>query len=202
MSDVAAMTMAEFVAWVQRHLRAAGIDTVLSGGSCVTVWSANAYRSDDIDLIPDGFGQRARIREVMLGLGFSERNRYFVHADAALWVEFPAGPLAVGEERPQHIAERRTRTGTMRLLSATDCVKDRLAWWFHHQDRQCLNRPSPWPGRPVSTATSWRVGRRGSTARRSSRPLPGGWCAGGARGRSAEDGLRPAWRAGAPVGLR
>jgi hypothetical protein len=128
------------VAWVQAHLREAGIDTVLSGGSCVTYWSANAYRSDDIDLIPDGFGQRARIREVMLGLGFSEQNRYFVHARTALWVEFPAGPLAVGEERPRDIAERPTRTGMIRLLSATDCVKDRLAWWFHHQDRQCLEQ--------------------------------------------------------------
>ena len=28
----------------------------------------------------------------------------------------------------------------MRLLSPTDCVKDRLTWWFHAKDRQCLEQ--------------------------------------------------------------
>lgn len=113
---------------------------MLVDGSCVSVWSDNAYRSDDIDLIAEGIGQRARIRLAMLELGFTEKNRYFVHADTAFWIEFPAGPLAVGEERPRHIAEQTLKTGVLRLLSATDCVKDRLTWWYHQQDRQCLEQ--------------------------------------------------------------
>ncbi len=36
------MTQAEFTAYVQSALHAVGIDTVLSGGSCVSVWSDNA----------------------------------------------------------------------------------------------------------------------------------------------------------------
>ncbi len=140
MNEIAKMTMAELAAWVQTHLRAAGIDTVLSGGSCVTYWSANAYQSDDIDLISDGFTQRPRIRAVMLGLGFTERSRYFVYADTRWWIEFPSGPLAVGEERPRRIEDESTKTGILRLLSPTDCVKDRLCWWFHNQDKQCLEQ--------------------------------------------------------------
>ncbi len=32
------------------------------------------------------------------------------------------------------------RTGTLRLLSPTDCVKDRLTWWIHGRDRQSLEQ--------------------------------------------------------------
>jgi hypothetical protein len=138
--SIARMSMAELVGHVQSHLHAAGIQTALSGGSCVTYWSENAYQSDGIDLIPEGIGQRALIRATMLGLGFSEHNRYFTHPDTKLFVEFPAGPLAVGEERPRQIDEIVTATGIMRLLSPTDCVKDRLTWWFHNGDRQCLEQ--------------------------------------------------------------
>jgi hypothetical protein len=134
------MSLAELVAHVQSHLVAAGITTTMSGGSCVTIWSDNAYHSDDIDLIPEGIGQRTRIRAIMLGLGFSEHSRYFTHPETKLFVEFPAGPLSVGEEKPREIAEVITATGTMRLLSPTDCVKDRLTWWFHNDDRQCLEQ--------------------------------------------------------------
>ncbi len=101
MIPIAQMSLTELVAHVQSHLERAGIRTVLSGGSCVTIWSANAYRSDDIDLIPEGIAQRTRIRAEMLALGFTEERRYFTHAETPLFVEFPAGPLSVGEERPR-----------------------------------------------------------------------------------------------------
>ncbi len=134
------MTAAELAAYVQTHLRAAHVETVLSGGTCVSIWSANAYRSDDIDLIPEGFTDRPRIRATMQDLGFAERNRYFVREDTALWVEFPSGPLVVGEERPQRIDMLETNAGILRLLSPTDCVKDRLTWWLHGNDAQCLEQ--------------------------------------------------------------
>ena len=31
-------------------------------------------------------------------------------------------------------------TGTLKLLSPTDCVKDRLAAFYHWNDRQCLQQ--------------------------------------------------------------
>ena len=67
------------------------------------MWSENAYLSDDIDLIPLGINSRRKIRKVMFDLGFFEKNRYFVHPDHVLWVEFPAGPLGVGEEPPRKL---------------------------------------------------------------------------------------------------
>ncbi len=137
-STVADMTLAELTAWIQTALREAGVETVLSGGSCVTVWSNNAYQSDDIDLIADALPRRSRIIKVMLALGFTEKNRYFTHPDTRWWIEFPPGPLGVGEERPRFIDDVETAHGVLRLLSPTDCIKDRLTWFIHDQDRQCL----------------------------------------------------------------
>ena len=134
------MSLTELVAHVQSHLEVKGIRTALSGGSCVTIWSDNAYRSDDIDLISDGIGERKKIVSVMQELGFSEDRRYFTHPSTPLFIEFPAGPLSVGEERPREITNLKTATGIVRLLSPTDCVKDRLTWWFHSGDRQCLEQ--------------------------------------------------------------
>ena len=38
------------------------------------------------------------------------------------------------------VEELQLETGTLRLLSPTDCVKDRLAAFNHWNDRQCLQQ--------------------------------------------------------------
>lgn len=48
--------------------------------------------------------------------------------------------LAVGNEPVRSITERVTATGVLRLLSPSDCVKDRLAAYFHWNDRQALQQ--------------------------------------------------------------
>ncbi len=55
-------------------------------------------------------------------------------------MEFPSGPLAVGSESVKEVVELDFPTGKLRLLSPTDCVKDRLATYYHWQDRQFLEQ--------------------------------------------------------------
>lgn len=43
------MTIGEFGAFVSSHLRASGIDIVLTGGSCVTLYSSNDVDLDEIE---------------------------------------------------------------------------------------------------------------------------------------------------------
>jgi len=76
-------------------------------------------------------------------IGFRSRgksSRYFEHDNCELVLEFPVGPLQVGDE---HIPEKnvdslKTNAGTLRLLRPTDCVKDRLAGYYHWGDEQNL----------------------------------------------------------------
>jgi len=74
----------------------------------------------------------------MKELGFREEGRYFTHQETELFIEFPAGPLAIGEEVISNIIEKEVPTGKLRLISPTDCVKDRLAAYYHWGDQQCL----------------------------------------------------------------
>jgi hypothetical protein len=53
-------------------------------------------------------------------------------------VEFPPGPLAIGEEPVKQIVEKKLSTGILKVISPTDCVKDRLAAYYHWGDRQSL----------------------------------------------------------------
>jgi hypothetical protein len=106
----------------------------------VTIYSKNKYVSMDIDLVNNLFASRREIREAMRGLGFEESGRHFVHPDTDLFVEFPAGPLSVGEEPVKEVREIRLDTGILKIISPTDCVKDRLAAYYHWNDGQSLEQ--------------------------------------------------------------
>ncbi|MBC8335955.1 MAG: hypothetical protein ISR59_00050 [Anaerolineales bacterium] len=138
MKKINKMNEAELSAFVQAHLEKEGIDVVLSGGSVVTIYSNNKYVSKDLDLVNRYAINHKKIRSVMIKLGFQEQGRYFTHLDTELFIEFPAGPLAIGEEVISDIVEREVETGTLRIISPTDCVKDRLAAYYHWNDHQCL----------------------------------------------------------------
>jgi hypothetical protein len=140
MKPIAEMTLAEFGAFVASHLQARGIEVVLTGGGCVAIYSENRYTSFDLDFVGGRGAERRRIQAALRELGFTEKARYFSHPDTHYLVEFPSGPLAVGDEPVKEIVEREFSTGKLRLLSATDCVKDRLAGYFHWRDLQCLEQ--------------------------------------------------------------
>lgn len=140
MKPVATMTRLEFAAYVGAELRKHDISVVLSGGSCVSIYSQEKYVSMDLDFVNQSFAKRARIKAVMESLGFNEENRYFKHPGSKFLVEFPPGPLGVGDEPVKQIDEITTDTGTVRIISPTDCVKDRLSWFYHSKDTQCLEQ--------------------------------------------------------------
>ena len=140
MKTIKEMSTPELIAFVQSSLHDKGIDVVLSGGACVTIYSENRYVSLDIDLVNSHFASRREIREAMQELGFEEQGRHFIHPDTDLFVEFPPGPLSVGEEPVMEVREIRLDTGLLRLISPTDCVKDRLAAYYHWNDAQSLEQ--------------------------------------------------------------
>src|SRR5687767_9471916 len=138
MKQVKNMSQAELAAKIQDSLQEEGINVVLSGGSAAAFYSSNKYVSKDLDLINTNFARRREIRSVMERLGFREQGRYFIHSDTEYYVEFPDGPLSVGEEPVKEINEFELSTGTLRVISVTDCVKDRLCAYYFWNDQQGL----------------------------------------------------------------
>lgn len=138
MKPVSKMTQGELGALIQSQLRKKGIEVILAGGAAVALYSNDKYVSKDLDLINIYGVNRRKIREVMLEMGFHEEGRYFRHSDSPFFVEFPPGPLTIGEEPVKEIIEKKFSTGTLKVISPTDCVKDRLAAYYDWGDRQSL----------------------------------------------------------------
>jgi hypothetical protein len=129
----------ELAALVCATLERHGVQVVLSGGAAAAIYAPNPYESMDLDFIPTGLSRRVDAAMRELGFG-KERGRHWTHPDTAFWVEFPPGPVQVGDEVVHEFAERRTSLGTLRILTPTDCVMDRLAWYYHANDEQGLEQ--------------------------------------------------------------
>ena len=138
MKRIKNMSQSELAAYIQDALQAEGINVVLSGGSAVSFYSSNKYVSEDLDLINTSFAKRSKIKSVMEKLNFNEQGRYFMNPETEFFVEFPDGPLSVGDEPVKEISEVELATGTLRVVSPTDCVKDRLCAFYFWNDQQGL----------------------------------------------------------------
>lgn len=131
-------TIAELAAIVCEALKQAGIDAFLSGGAVVSIYTENKYESYDLDFVTHA--DRRRIKDVMTTLGFTqEESRLFTHSQTK-YMEFPGAALAVGSQPIRKFSEIILPQGKLRLLTPTDCVKDRLAAYYHWNDRQGLNQ--------------------------------------------------------------
>lgn len=138
MKQIRNMSQVELAAYVQDRLLEEGIVVVLSGGTAASFYSNNKYISKDLDLINTNFAKRSKIKSALEKIGFSEQGRYFINPATPFFIEFPDGPLSVGEEPVKVIDEFELATGTLRVISATDCVKDRLCAYYFWNDQQGL----------------------------------------------------------------
>ncbi len=130
----------ELCAFVSNYLSGEGMPVVLVGGACVSIYSDNEYQTRDLDFIQKYSVKRKGLAKSLSKIGFTERNRYFEHPDTDYFIEFPTGPIAIGDEPVHHFVELDTPLGPLVLLSATDCCKDRLSAFYHWRDEQSLQQ--------------------------------------------------------------
>ena len=135
MKTIREMTQVEVGAFVQSHLREKGVHVVLFGGTSVAFYTNGRYVSQDLDLVNIYAANRRTIHKAMQAIGFIEKGPYFRHPDSQFLVEFPPGPLTIREEPVRQVDEIELATRTLRIVSPTDCVKDRLAAYYHWCDQ-------------------------------------------------------------------
>lgn len=132
-------TRKQLAAIIVDKLRQHKIDAVLVGGSVVSIYTKNKYESDDLDFICPA--DHKKIEAAMLELNFHKRGKDFVHEQTSFTVEFPAGPIGIGDDQPVEPEGKIKVDGiTITLLSPTQSIMDRLAWFFYSNDRQCLDQ--------------------------------------------------------------
>lgn len=145
MTAIGELSRENLAALISGKLLEHGIDVVLTGGSCVSIYSSERYVSFDLDFVDISLKSNRKIGAALKELGFQQasvNSRHFAHPDAKLTVEFPSAPLMIGDEhiKPADLAEIETDCGKLRMLTPTDCVKDRLANFYYFKDRQCLEQ--------------------------------------------------------------
>jgi len=79
MIDIKNMSMPELASYICTKLEEKNIEVVLSGGSCVEIYSRGDYTSYDIDLINRYNDTFFKIKAVMEELGFKEEGKYFIY---------------------------------------------------------------------------------------------------------------------------
>ena len=110
-----------------------------SGGAVVTIYSKRLFQSYDLDFIT--LSDRKKIEQAMEELGFTkDKGRYYKHPYTKFFIEFPPGPLAIGEEIIKSFATHKTPLGTLFLLTPTQCVMDRLCAFYFWNDYQSLEQ--------------------------------------------------------------
>ncbi|MEO6094658.1 MAG: hypothetical protein ABIW76_02915 [Fibrobacteria bacterium] len=138
------MGLQELAQYTYQGLKREGIEVTLSGGACVSIYTDNAFQSGDLDFIRQGTDSIERVSTAMTAMGFKNHGRHFTHPDSELFVEFPRPPLTVGEETPKSVLEYpiTSRLGRIkvRMLSPTDCIKDRLCGFYYWNDLQSLDQ--------------------------------------------------------------
>jgi hypothetical protein len=137
MKPINKMNQAELAAFVDQHLSDSGLHVVLSGGAAVRIYSNGEYVSSDIDLVNARFASRDRIEKSMMELGFIPKGQHFEHPETEHIIEFPPGPLQFGDGKVKIVDKMKFDTGILRIISPTDCIKDRLAHYYYWGDRQC-----------------------------------------------------------------
>ena len=133
------ISIKELAAIIARKLNEKGIDAILVGGACVSIYTKNKYFSIDLDFVSS-----ASIKEIspaLAELGFTRKSsRHFEREGCPFFIEFVSPPAAIGNEPVKVKATLRTKMGDIILLTATDSVKDRLAAYYHWNDPQALEQ--------------------------------------------------------------
>lgn len=117
-------TLEDLAFIVSDSLKKAGLSAVLSGGGVVVIYTGNRYQSQDLDFVTST--SLRELEGVMAGLGFHREGRNFRHPSTVFTVEFPPGPVSLGSVLATDRHELQKEGKTLRLLSPTECVMDRL----------------------------------------------------------------------------
>lgn len=138
--DLSVCTVEELWRFVAAHLESRDIGVVLVGGAVVSVYSEGAYVSGDLDFVRAAlFAQN--VEGAMAEIGFAREGRHFRHPDCPhLFVDFVSGPLGIGEDTRIEPAEASEGDVTIKILSPTDSVRDRLAGFIHFGSRDYMDQ--------------------------------------------------------------
>lgn len=117
-----------------------GVTAVLTGGGAATLYAPEAIQSFDLDFVLEVYSDKNSPGKALEELGFRREGHDYRHRTSRFQLEFPVGPLAIGDERIERWTTLREGSGLLHVITATDSCRDRLAAFFHFHDRSALDQ--------------------------------------------------------------
>lgn len=102
------------------------------GGAQRPTYAPDAYQSGDLDFVITLQGTDGEA--ALNSLGFVRKGDFYRHPHSHFLLEFPRGPLAVGEDLIATWSTVRRRKQVLHVLSPTDSCRDRLASFLFWND--------------------------------------------------------------------
>ena len=140
MKNLSALSHRELAAFICGHLRGRGVETVLTGGACVTIYTRNRYESMDLDFVNVAGAPAKLIDQALAEIGFLPEGRIYVNNEARYSVDILSPPLSIGDEKISETHVIKVGKMELRLLTPTDSVRDRLAAYYFWNDLQALEQ--------------------------------------------------------------
>lgn len=101
------------------------------------MYAPAVYQSRDADFIIAVHGSGGA--DILAQLGYTrDGSGTYKHTDNHYTVDFPAGPLAIGNDLIKTWDTRHREAELLHILSRTDCIRDRLMWFYTRNDRSSL----------------------------------------------------------------
>ena len=129
-------SLADLARIVSATLSEHGILAVLTGGACASLYTRGGYLSSDLDFVIGDVSQRDLDR-AMHTIEFKRTAQVYRHSETEFFVEFLSGPLGIGRDLDIKPISWPGKP-PLRMLSATDSCRDRLAAFYFWDDRQSL----------------------------------------------------------------
>ncbi|MBN1282478.1 MAG: hypothetical protein JXA24_01735 [Proteobacteria bacterium] len=138
-SNFNAMPVRQIAAAVSRHLSQAGYDPVLTGRACAAAYIGARIKPKTLDFVLTEY-EVPELAEAMRTIGFMRSGLYnYVSRRSPVDVVFSPPPLAVGDHLVKETAVMKAKGGSIRLLTPTDCCRQRLSMYYRWGDREAFD---------------------------------------------------------------
>jgi hypothetical protein len=135
----AGLGLKEAAAAVFKRLSANGHDPILSGQSCAAIYGGAGIKTSSIEFAIREFSV-GPVSKLMAELGFAlKESRTFACDVSPFEVTLIAAPLMIGDDSVSGSRTIKTQAGPLKLVTPTDCVRQRLSMFYRWGDRAALS---------------------------------------------------------------
>lgn len=133
-------TIEELWKFVASHLETEEIGITLVGGGVATIYSKGKYQSGDLDFVLDSmWTKHSQVEEKLKKIGFIKKGVIYRHPECKFTLEYKSPPIEIGDDdriEPEAIEHEGI---AIKILTPTDCVKDRLNKYFLYKDKDAFD---------------------------------------------------------------